>query len=431
MSRAAAEDGGGDPARGGDSGLTTGDRPGLRAASFAAGLGMAYFSFLTIRHFFAANYADSIFAGSFCDISAFFNCNSSADSSLSAIWGVPLGVPGLVIGALVMLGAIFPSAAFERTNRFVALVNGIGVVALFLLSVFIIGSLCLLCTGYYVASLISLWLFWRFAPDEGNGTVGGSLRCWLHPSLLHLAAFASVGLATAWGFAEYHEARRDAQSGGAAVRFVRQYFELPEVPWPSTISPYRTATAAPGFEEAPIRIVEYADLLCSDCRILYEQMQRLKREFEGKITVAFQFFPLDAACNDVVEKDKHPGACELSYMAAHEEDLFLEVHDRVFENFEAAKDPAWRADLAHELGLEGAANDPVTIETVRRLIETGREYERTSDQYAYGIRSTPTMIINNRLVIGTFPDAQIRALFQALVDEAEGGERGYLENWVE
>ena len=412
-------------------GLTTGGRVGPRLASFGAGLGMAVFSFLTIRHFFEANYPDSIFAGSFCDISAFFNCNSSAYSSLSVFMDVPLGVPGLVIGVLVMLGAVFPSESFERTNRFVALINGFGVVALFLLSVFVLGSLCLLCTGYYVASLISLWLFWKFAPGRGEWRPGSNIVRWLHPSLLHLAAFALFGIATSWGFAEYHEARRDAQTGGASARFVRQYFELPEVEWPSAISPFRTASATARFYEAPIRIVEYADLLCSDCRILYEQLKRLKPEFEGKMNVAFQFFPLDASCNDVVEKDKHPGACDLSYMAAHDPDLFPIVHDRVFDNFEAAKDPVWRDALAHELGLEGAVNDPVTIAAVQRLIETGREYDRTSDEYEHGIRSTPTMIINNRLVIGTFPDAQMRALLQALIDEAEEGDRGFLENWVD
>ena len=415
----------------GKGGLTTGGRAGPRLASFAAGLGMAVSSFLTIRHFFEANYPDSIFAGSFCDISAFFNCNSSAYSSLSVFMDVPLGVPGLVIGVLVMLGAVFPSEALERTNRFVALINGFGVVALFLLSVFVLGSLCLLCTGYYVASLITLWVFWKYAPGKGEWHPGSNIVRWFHPSLLHLAAFALFGVAMAWGFAEYHEARRDAQTGGASARFVRQYFELPEVEWPSAISPFRTASATTRFYEAPIRIVEYADLLCSDCRILYEQLKRLKPEFEGKMNVVFQFFPLDAECNDVVEKDKHPGACELSYMAAHDPDLFLTVHDRVFENPEAAKDPAWRAELAHELGLEGAVNDPVTIAAVHRQIQTGREYDRTSDEHAHGIRSTPTMIINNRLVIGTFPDAQMRALFHALLDEAEEGDRGFLENWVD
>jgi len=75
--------------------------------------------------------------------------------------------------------------------------------------------------------------------------------------------------------------------------------------------------------------------------------------------------------------------------------------------------------------------DSVTRALVHRIIETGREYGRTSEDFAHGIRSTPTMIINNRLVIGTFPDAQMRALFQALIDEAEEGDRGFLENWVD
>ena len=69
-------------------GLTTGGRAVPRLASFAAGLGMAWFSFLTIQHFFEANYPDSIYAGSFCDISAFFNCNSSAYSALSVFLDV-------------------------------------------------------------------------------------------------------------------------------------------------------------------------------------------------------------------------------------------------------------------------------------------------------------------------------------------------------
>jgi hypothetical protein len=80
-------------------GLTTVGCSGPRLASFGAGLGMGFFSLLTIDHFFEANYPVSIFAGSFCDISAFFNCDGSAYSRLSAVAGVPLGIPGLAIGA--------------------------------------------------------------------------------------------------------------------------------------------------------------------------------------------------------------------------------------------------------------------------------------------------------------------------------------------
>ncbi len=67
-----------------------------------------------------------------------------------------------------------------------------------------------------------------------------------------------------------------------------------------------------------------------------------------------------------------------------------------------------------------------------RIIETGAEYEKTSDEYAHGIRSTPTLILNDRMVIGTFPYEQLRAIFQALVDEHERGrERKFIGSWFE
>jgi protein-disulfide isomerase len=132
----------------------------------------------------------------------------------------------------------------------------------------------------------------------------------------------------------------------------------------------------------------------------------------------------------VVEKDKHPGACDLSYVAAYDPERFLEVHDEIFANMTAAKEPAWRDEFVSRTGLEAALTDSATQALVQEIIRTGTEYEKTSEDYANGIRSTPTMIINNRMVIGTFPYEQLRAIFQALVDEAETGGR-FLENWEE
>ncbi len=73
----------------------------------------------------------------------------------------------------------------------------------------------------------------------------------------------------------------------------------------------------------------------------------------------------------------------------------------------------------------------MTQTLVHRMMETGREYEKTSEEFSHGIRSTPTMIINNRMIIGTLPYEQLKAIFQALVDEAEGTERRFMENWEE
>src|SRR5512147_1025843 len=178
-----------------------------RILSIVAGLGMIVASVMTIRHFFLANYPKTIFAGSFCDISAFFNCDSSAFSPISAVYGIPLGFFGTFLGALFVLGTIFPSPAFERTNKSLSLLNVVGVVSLFLYSVLHLGSLCLLCSGFYLFSILSFVLF---------------------------AVSAAAG---AYAMIEYHDARKAAQTG-TSVNIVKQFFELPKVAWPSFISPY-------------------------------------------------------------------------------------------------------------------------------------------------------------------------------------------------
>ncbi len=409
--------------------LTLDGKSSLRYLSFFSGLGMIFASYLTIKHFYDSTFPTSIWAGSFCDINAFFNCDSSAFSALSAIRGVPLGYFGVVVGALVSLGALFPSAAFERTNKTISLANAVGVIFLLGYSVLYLGSLCLLCSGYYVFAIVSFVLYWRYGIDRDQT---GMLSRWFRPSTLHVVTYAVLTLAGAYGFAQFYEAKREAQSGGVAARIVDQFFGLPVVDLPTVISPFMTAQATESFTDAPIQIIEYADLLCSDCLYLNQQLERLKREFAGQFNIAFQFFPLDAQCNSVVAKDKHPGACDLSYMAAYDPNKFQLIHDEIFANFEAAKDSAWRVDLARRHGVEAALTDSATRALVHSIINTGMEYQKTSAEYEHGIRSTPTMIINNRMIIGTFPYAQLRAIFRALIEQVEPEkDEQFLENWVD
>jgi uncharacterized membrane protein/protein-disulfide isomerase len=392
-----------------------------RIWSFVAGAGMIAASVLTIRHFFLANFPESIFQGSFCDLNAFFNCDSSAYSALAHFHGIPMGYFGLFAGALVVLGVLFPSASFERTNKFLAFFNALGVVGLFIYTVFFLKTLCLFCAAYYVFSLLSFFLFWRYGLSRSL------------PSIKLLAVFAVVALSGAYGFHLFYEAKGSAQFGSVAMDVVREYYSLEEVSNPSLISPFWTARATERFEGAPIRVIEYADFLCPDCVFLYRQLKRLEKEYEGKINIVFQHFPLEAKCNTVVEKDLHPGACDLALMASFDPAKFKAIHDEIFENFQKARNSEWRADLARKYGAEAALTDPATRDLVRKIIDTGAEYEKTSEKFAHGIRSTPTMIINNRMIIGTLPYAHLKAIFESLLSESDqgGGKGRFMENWVD
>lgn len=248
-------------------------------------------------------------------------------------------------------------------------------------------------------------------------------------ALAAIAMLAAASTAASYRY-RYHAAREEAANERLDRRIVAQFLSLTPVALPSELSPYWLVRSTKEFEDAPIQIVEFGDPLCSDCRILFRQMKLLEKEFAGKMNVAYQFFPLEAKCNEVVEKDKHAGACDLAYMMAARPGSFVALHDEILENMDSAKTAPWRARFAERHKLTAALSDTMLHTRVRRLIQTGAEYSKTSEKYSYGIRSTPTLIINGRMIIGTLPIEQLRAILQALVDASELEKRGFIESWI-
>lgn len=393
---------------------------------------VVFSSYLSLRHFFMANFPTSIYDGSFCDVSRFFNCDSSAFSFIAHIFGIPLGYFGMAVGTASFMGIIFPSPEFERTNKFINFLNMLGIMGLIVISLTVLNSICLLCAAFYIFASINFFLYYRYGIDAGKGFFAQHLR----PNFRHLFGIGLLTLAGAVNMALYHEAKIESQGGGVADRIVQQYFNLPQVKLPSIVSPYYIHQSAENFADAPIRIIEYADFQCPDCLKLKNDLDDLKKEFGDKMNIVFQFFPLDAECNDVVDKNLHPQACELCYIAAHDPAKFKAVHDEIFANFSRTKNEDWVRGLAERYGVEEALTDENTKRIVSDILNTGKEYEPTSDEYTYGIRSTPTMILNERLVIGTLPKVQLRAIFKSIIerefegrkDEKKQGPR-FLEDW--
>jgi uncharacterized membrane protein/protein-disulfide isomerase len=397
-----------------------------RAATLLLGLGMAVVAALTVEHFFAVRFPDSIAAAAACEPDSFFRCGDSANAPVAAIYGVPIGIFGFMVGALLFIGALLPSAALERTNRSLAYLNAILAAGLVAYSLVVLRSLCPLCTSYGVMAVASAVLFRMHGIDRD---AAGWFRRFAAVSPMHLGVFGIAAVVAAGSASVYHDARRGAERGTAMAQVVSQFLALERGADPSLISPYWVMQATERFEDAPIRVIEYSDFLCSDCRYLSEQVHRLEQEFAGRINWVFQFFPLEAACNDVVEKDKHPGACDLAYIAAYRPDRFRQVHDEIFAGFGQSRAPEWRAQLARRHDAGAALADSATRQLVHTLIRTGAEYGRTSTQYAHGIRSTPTLIVNGRMLIGTLPYAQLRAILQAALDEETGRGRNFIEHW--
>jgi predicted DsbA family dithiol-disulfide isomerase/uncharacterized membrane protein len=393
-----------------------------RLLSAGTGVGMMVTSALSVQVYYAASYPATVAPTGWCMGGPLFSCDAAALSAVGAVGGIPIGWAGLVLGGAVLLGALLPSVLLERTNRALLMVNAVAVTGLFFYATLALQTLCLLCTAYGGFSLVAAGVFIRWRDGEAGDP--------FMPSPVQAGVVAGLIGLGGWGLAQYDGVIRDRDETVAGIRVVSHFYSLPQVPWPSEISPWRLYSAAEDFEAAPIRIVEFADPLCIDCRVLHEQLRQLEGEFAGRINLAYQFFPLEAACNDVVDKDKHPGSCDLSYIAAYDAAKFRPIIDEITDNMEVAKDRAWQLDLARRHGVEAALADEAVKARIHRLIRTGTEYEQTSDRYAHGIRSTPTMIINNRLIIGTMPTEHLRAIFRALLDEHENGGSRFMESWL-
>lgn len=398
----------------------------LRNTAAAAGLGMAIVAALTVRHWFSVQFPASLADATSCGAAAsFFSCLDSANAPVAAPLGIPIGVYGLLVGGLLLLAALFPSAEFERFARRVSGLNLVLAAGLSAYSIVVLRSLCPLCFSYTGLSLVHFALVMVMRRQAGDAWAP------LRPAtagIRYLVVFGVVTILAGWSVSVHREAKVAATSGSEADRLAARFMALEPVREPSFISPYMAIQSTPRFGDAPVRMVVYGDFLCSDCRFLAEQVHRLEQEFPGRLNVAFQFFPLEAKCNDVVDKDKFPGACDLAYAAAYRPERFRAIHDELFAAGPAARSASWQREFIRRHDAEAALTDPATRDVVHRMIATGAEYEKTSEQYAHGIRSTPTTIVNGRMLIGTLPYEHLRAIVQALLAES-GATSRYLENW--
>jgi protein-disulfide isomerase len=166
---------------------------------------------------------------------------------------------------------------------------------------------------------------------------------------------------------------------------------------------------ARGQKNAPVAIVEFADFECPFCRQMQPEIERLVKEYDGKLTLFYKEFPL--AIHPHAEKASEAARC------AGEQGAFWAYHDILFRDGSglevaqlkesarvlglnvtrfnlcldsAAQAPAIQKDLAQGLRL-GLAGTPgffinghflsgvVSYETLREIVEQQLESERLTN----------------------------------------------------
>ncbi len=383
----------------------------LRILSLVAVCGIALSATIVYVHLQHANSG----AGytSFCNVSARINCDRVLTSPFSAFLGVPVAYLAMLLYTVLALLSESARRAAEPLRRaLVALIAyaALGSLAFSLymavVSVFVLGTICLLCSGLYLAAIVTAALAVGLARRQcslpaarGRSERASrplSLALWFLMSCLATAAIArwTWPAGSQLGSAELSlEELREIDAD-----FVDWYTSLP------IIDPSSGAGHDMGDPGAPVTIVEFSDFECAYCKQNHALLEDLLERRPGQVRVVYRHFPLDASCNDGVSTTLHHRACRAAEAAecAADQKRFVEMASALFDHQKQLFD-ANLLRLAKSLGLDSEAFERCmqSHSTLRRVVEDARA------GVAIHVSSTPTMLINGRKVTGSLsrPDA--------------------------
>ncbi len=158
--------------------------------------------------------------------------------------------------------------------------------------------------------------------------------------------------------------------------------------------------AAMGDANAKVVIHEFSDFQCPFCSRAKGILSQIKQAYGDKVRIEFRHFPLD----------NHPEAMPASVatVCANEQGKFWELHDKIFDNqreINGENIQKW----AKELGLDMAKFDACKSGSEAQGIVTADMEEGRKA----GVSSTPTFIVNGRLIAGAQPFEQFKSIIDA------------------
>lgn len=167
-------------------------------------------------------------------------------------------------------------------------------------------------------------------------------------------------------------------------------------------------SAAPvlGDETAPVTIAVFDDFECPYCAQSVPLFKQVLDIYAGKVKLVFKNFPLGS--------HRNAQNAAITALAAQRQGKFWEMHDLLFANYNKLN-PQKIDELAAEAGLDleqlkKDRKDPQLSARIKQDIEEGT---------AAGVRGTPTVFVNGRLL----PERSLNGFRQLIDDELARLER--------
>lgn len=353
---------------------------------------MIALSIYLTNHYFNTKFPTGIGAGGLCNINAFFNCDVATNSIASNIAGVPIALLGILLGVFVLFGFLFNSEKVEGTVNFLLIINGAGCLGLLLYSLLALGGLCPGCTLYYIASWVTLFAFHKTS----------SIRT---PDILGLVSYAAI-FGIIFGLTYNYVQGKQGNVSKMAQSLITQYEALPNLGNPAMESDYKLASIdRVSFKDAPIRIAEFSDFECPACRMLSKVLHEIAIEYKGKVVIDYYFYPLDNDCNPEMKRPMHQWACYGAYIAACVPEKFSEIENNLFTN-QLTVTKEYIDKLAKKYSVTECMQAPETKEKVVSYVNLAKPF---------GIKSTPTFLLNGVKIEGVLPKDQLKVLIDHIL----------------
>ena len=150
-----------------------------------------------------------------------------------------------------------------------------------------------------------------------------------------------------------------------------------------------------GPANAPVTIVEFSDFQCPYCGREVPVIDRILKEYDGKVRLVFRHYPLDF--HTFAGKAAEAGAC------AQDQGKFWELHDKMFSNQgKLAVDDL--KGYAKSVGMDASKFD--------KCLDSGEKKALVEEDMkagsAAGVNGTPAFFINGVFINGAQPYEQIK-----------------------
>jgi protein-disulfide isomerase len=156
-----------------------------------------------------------------------------------------------------------------------------------------------------------------------------------------------------------------------------------------------------GPDDAPVTIIEFSDYQCPYCQIWHEQVfDQLLANYPNQVRFVYRDLPIPS----------HPESLPAAEAAdcAGEQGDYWSYHNALFSGQYGLSRSAYE-QYASDLGLN-LASFVACLDDHRTLAEIQADYNAANSA---GLGSTPTFVINGRVLIGALPFAD----FKTVIDE--------------